>query len=89
MSEQPMLWIAYDPMINDHLKNREQFNGQEPAWGESQTDFDSKQCVAVPMLGDTLVLRMGMRTVYDRRLEAPDTENGVPVTPWYWTILVR
>jgi hypothetical protein len=85
-----MLWIAYDPMVIDHLKNREQFNGDKPAWGESMDDHLSKQGVDVPQLGDTLSLRMGYRTVYDRRLEAPERdEDGNRVTDWYWTILVR
>ncbi|MFA7264744.1 MAG: hypothetical protein WC054_00260 [Candidatus Nanopelagicales bacterium] len=86
----PMMWIAYDPMVFDRLKNREQFNGVEPAWGESLEDFKLKQGIDVPQVGDVLVLRMGVRTVYDRRLEAPDTDDdGVPVSSWYWTVLVK
>lgn len=53
----PMMWIAYDPSIHDHLKMREQFNGDQPAWGESQEDHDSKQGVDVPQVGDELDLR--------------------------------
>jgi hypothetical protein len=85
-----MLWIAYDPMVSDHLKMREQFNGERPAWGESLGDFNAKQGVDVPQVGDTLSLRMGSRTVYERRLECPETDDdGVRVTGWYWTVLVR
>lgn len=90
MTSKPMMWIAYDPMVNDHLRNREQFNGYEPAWGESRADFALKQGVDVPQVGDELSLRMGRRTVYDRRLEQPETdEAGTPVTAWYWTVLVK
>lgn len=90
MTDKPMLWIAYDPDVHEHLKNREQFNGLKPAWGESFSDFSTKQGVDVPEVGDELNLRMGRRVVEHRRLEAPETdESGVPVTPWYWTILVR
>lgn len=86
----PMLWIAYDPMVGDHLKMREQFNGERPAWGESLEDFNAKQGVEVPQVGDTLALRMGYREVYERRLERPEVDDdGVRVTGWYWTVLVR
>lgn len=86
----PMTWIAYDPMFTDRRKNREQFNGDKPAWGESWDDFYAKQGVDVPLVGDTLSLRMGNRTVYERRLEQPEfDEEGNRVTGWYWTILVR
>lgn len=85
-----MLWIAYDPSIFDHLKDREQFNGRKPAWGESEDDFLSKQGVDVPQVGDVLSLRMGRRTVVERRLEQPERDDeGNRVTDWYWTILVR
>lgn len=88
--KQPMTWIAYDPLIFDRLKNREQFNGDEPAWGESEDDHKTKQGVDVPQVGDTLSLRMGYKTVYERRLEQPEhDEEGTRVTGWYWTILVR
>lgn len=84
------LWIAYDPSSSEHLKNREQFNGEKPAWGESVQDFMDKQNVAVPQIGDQLMLRMGMRTVEHRRLEAPETDDeGNSITNWYWTIFVR
>ena len=87
---QPMEWIAYDPSILDHLKMREQFNGDKPAWGESQEDHDSKQGVDVPQVGDELVLRMGHVTVVERRLCAPERDDaGNIVTGWYWTIVVR
>lgn len=90
MSKQPMLWIAYDPMINDHLKNREQFNGQKPAWGESLDEHLGKQNVDVPQVGDELVLRMGRRTVVSRILEQPERDDeGNRVTGWYWTVMVR
>lgn len=90
MRDNPMHWIAYDPMIVDHLKNREQFNGDEPAWGESLDDHRAKQGVDVPQVGDTLSLRMGYRTVYERRLERPEhDDDGNRVTDWYWTVLVR
>ena len=86
----PMLWIAYDPSNSDHLKNREQFNGQKPAWGEPAEDFLAKQGVDVPQVGDSLNLRMGHRTVVERRLEAPEVDDtGRRVTNWYWTIIVR
>jgi hypothetical protein len=85
-----MLWIAYDPSITDHLKNREQFNGETPAWGESMDEFNAKQNVDVPQLGDTLNLRMGRRVVEERRLESPEHDHeGNRLTGWYWTILVR
>lgn len=87
---QPMLWIAYDPMVRDHLKNREQFNGERPAWGESLDDHLGKQGVDVPNVGDALSLRMGYRTVYERRLEQPERDDeGNRITSWYWTVLVR
>lgn len=90
MTAQPMLWIAYDPSETDHLKNREQFNGAKPAWGESYSDFATKQGVEVPNVGDELVLRMGKRTVQYRRLEEPETDDaGIPVTSWYWTVIVK
>lgn len=90
MSGKPMLWIAYDPSIFDHLKMREQFNGDEPAWGESLADHLSKQGVDVPLVGDELALRMGPRAVVERRLCCPETDNdGNFVTNWYWTIMVR
>jgi hypothetical protein len=86
----PMLWIAYDPMVMDHQKNREQFNGDKPAWGEPLDEHLAKQGVDVPQVGDELHLRMGYRTVYERRLEAPEHDDeGNRVTNWYWTILVR
>lgn len=90
MSGKPMMWIAYDPSILDHLKMREQFNGDEPAWGESLEDHLSKQRVDVPQVGDELNLRMGWRRVDDRRLCAPERDDdGNIVTGWYWTIFVR
>lgn len=86
----PMLWIAYDPSNYDHKKNREQFNGEKPAWGESMDDHLAKQGVDVPQVGDELHLRMGYRTVVSRRLEAPERdEEGNRVTDWYWTIIVK
>jgi len=85
----PMMWIAYDPTISDHLTMREQFNGDAPAWGESTDDFKSKQKVDVPMVGDYIQLRMGRVKVQSRRLESPERdENGVRVTPWYWCLIV-
>lgn len=85
-----MMWIAYDPLIMDYLKNREQFNGEQPAWGESADDHQAKQGVDVPQVGDTLSLRMGYRTVYERRLECPEhNDDGDRISGWYWTILVR
>lgn len=84
------MWIAYDPSVHDHLKNREQFNGERPAWGESEEDHQIKQGVPVPEVGDQLSLRMGYRTVESRRLERPEVDDdGYPVTGWYWTIIVR
>jgi hypothetical protein len=86
----PMLWIAYDPSISDHLKNREQFNGEKPAWGESREDFEAKQGIPVPEVGDELMLRMGRRVVEYRRLESPEHDDeGNRVTDYYWTIIVR
>jgi len=85
----PMLWIAYDPSITDYKKNREQFNGDKPAWGESFDDFNSKQGIDVPHVGDRLALRMGVRYVESRRLECPErNDDGDRVTGWYWTIIV-
>lgn len=85
-----MCWIAYDPGVRDHLKDREQFNGEKPAWGESVDDFRAKQDVDVPQVGDKISLRMGYRVVYERRLEQPERDdNDVRVTDWYWTVLVR
>lgn len=86
----PMLWIAYDPSISDHRKNREQFNGEKPAWGESLDDHLAKQGIDVPQEGDQLSLRMGLREVVYRRLEAPERDgDGNRVTDWYWTIFVK
>lgn len=90
MTSQPMLWIAFDPMVGDHLTMREQFNGEKPAWGESLDDHLGKQGVDVPQVGDELSLRMGTRTVASRRLEQPERDDeGNRVTDWYWTIMVR
>ncbi len=90
MSNGPMLWIAYDPSVSDYKKNREQFNGEKPAWDESVDDHLAKQGIDVPQVGDELKLRMGMRTVVQRRLEAPERDDeGNRVTDWYWTILVK
>ena len=87
---EPMLWIASDPGMFDDMKNREQFNGREPAWGESREDHLAKQGVPVPEVGDQLSLRMGLRVVEYRRLEAPERDDdGNQVTDWYWTIVVR
>lgn len=89
MTAKPMLWIAYDPSVMDHLKMREQFNGDEPAWGESLADHLSKQGVDVPQVGDELALRMGLRRVTERRLCCPETDDdGNFVTSWYWTVIV-
>lgn len=89
-TSQPMHWIAHNPSIFDHLKNREQFNGDAPAWGESQEDHDLKQNIDVPMVGDELWLRMGSVVVESRRLCCPEEdEEGRPVTGWYWHIIVR
>lgn len=85
-----MLWIAYDPSISDYKKNREQFNGKKPAWDEPLDDHLAKQGIDVPQVGDELNLRMGLRTVTQRRLEAPERdEDGNRVTDWYWTIIVE
>lgn len=85
-----MTWIAYDPSIMDHLKMREQFNGEEPAWGEPLDDHLGKQGVDVPHVGDVLQLRMGRRVVVERRLECPERDDaGDRVTSWYWTIMVK
>jgi hypothetical protein len=90
MTTGPMLWIAYDPSVFDHDKNREQFNGKEPAWGEPMDDHLAKQGIDVPQVGDELNLRMGARTVVQRRLEAPERDDdGNRATDWYWTVLVR
>lgn len=89
MGDKPMLWIAYDPSIHDYMKNREQFNGAEPAWGESMQDHLAKQGVEVPRVGDELILRMGPRVVEYRRLEQPERDDdGNLITDWYWTIIV-
>jgi hypothetical protein len=85
----PLMWIAYDPMVINPKRDREQFNGSKPVWGESVADCDAKQGVDVPQVGDELSLRMGVRTVKYRRLEAPERdENGDPITGWYWTVVV-
>lgn len=85
----PMMWIAYDPSINDHLKMREQFNGEKPAWGEPLRDHLDKQNVYVPHVGDYLQLRMGRVKVQSRRLEAPEYDDeGVRTSPWYWLLIV-
>lgn len=90
MSEMPMMWIAYDLSIHDPNKNREQFNGQKPAWGETVEQFLENRGVPVPQTGDSLSLRMGYRKVMSRRLQRPECdENGAPVTGWYWTIFVE
>jgi hypothetical protein len=90
MPASSMLWIAYDPSVDDHRKNREQFNGEKPAWGESLDDHLGKQGVDVPQVGDVLNLRMGRRVVESRRLEAPERDDkGNRVTAWYWTVIVR
>lgn len=90
MNRQPMLWIAYDPSVFSNQENREQFNGTSPAWGESWADFNAKQGVDVPQVGDVLALRMGHRTVESRRLEQPETNDaGERVTGYYWTVIVK
>jgi hypothetical protein len=90
MTGKPMLWIAYNPSISNHTKNREQFNGEKPAWGESLDDFLSKQGIDVPHVDDVLALRMGWVVVESRRLEAPERdEDGNRITDWYWTVIVR
>lgn len=90
MSSRPMLWIAYDPSNPDPLTNREQFNGDEPAWGDPLDEHNSKQGIDVPMVGDMLSLRMGYRVVESRRMEQPErNDRGERVTGWYWTIIVR
>lgn len=87
--DKPMMWIAYDPSDPDPMTNREQFNGDGPAWGESMDDHLSKLRVDVPMAGDVLELRMGFRRVKYRRLTAPEhNDQGTRVSPWYWTIVV-
>jgi len=49
-----------------------------------------KQGVDVPQAGDELSLRMGIRTVQYRRLEAPERDgSGDRVTSWYWTVIVK
>lgn len=84
------MWIAYDPSIADSKKNREQFNAQEPAWGESMEDHLAKQGIEVPNVGDQLNLRMGLRVVDYRRLEQPERDaDGNQVTDYYWTVIVR
>ncbi len=86
----PMMWIAYDPLISDHLKNREQFNGDEPAWGESLDDHRAKQGVDVPLVGDDIQLRMGRVSVISRRLEQPEYDDeGNRVSPWCWCVIVK
>ncbi len=90
MTLQPMQWIAYNPSIHHPLRNREQFNGDKPAWGESTVDYLTKQGIDVPQVGDMLMLRMGPVVVESRRLEAPETdEDDNPITGWYWTIIVK
>jgi hypothetical protein len=85
-----MLWIAYDPSCLDQRSNREQFNGERPAWGEAVEDFEAKQGIDVPLPGDQLSLRMGTRTVDYRRLECPETDDeGRMVSGWYWTVIVK
>lgn len=85
-----MTWIAYDPSSSDPNSNREQFNGDKPAWGETWDDFHAKQGIDLPQVGDVLALRMGDRTVVSRRLEQPEHDDaGTRVTGWYWTITVR
>jgi len=86
-----MTWIAYDPDPSLDLSNcREQFNGTSPVWGDTMEEFEAKQGVDVPQVGDQLCLRMGFRTVEYRRLERPETDyEGSPVTGWYWTIIVK
>lgn len=85
-----MMWIAYDP---GHLQSsacREQFNGDRPVWGDTQEEFEAKQGVDVPQVGDQLSLRMGIRTVEYRRLECSETDDeGRMVTGWYWTVIVK
>lgn len=88
--DKPMMWIAYDPSDPDQMTNREQFNGDRPAWGESMDEHLSKLGVDVPMVGDVLELRMGFRRVVTRRLTPPErNEHGYPASPWYWTIIVE
>ncbi len=90
MSDKPMLWIAFDPSVADPMRNREQFNGDAPAWGESLDDHLAKQNIPVPEVGDRLNLRMGLRNVESRRLEQPERdEDGNRVTGFYWTVFVR
>lgn len=90
-TKRPMLWIAYDPSPGIPLSQaREQFNGDQPAWGDTQEEFEAKQGIDVPLPGDQLSLRMGMRTVEYRRLEQPETDDqGRMVTDWYWTVIVK
>ena len=86
----PMVWIAYDPLNNDHLKNREQFNGEKPAWGEPLDDHLAKQNVDVPLVGDDIQLRMGRAVVISRCLEQPEfDEAGNRVSGWYWCCIVK
>jgi hypothetical protein len=85
-----MEWIAYDPDRHDPKDNREQFNGMKPAWGESFEDFAAKQGIDVPLPGDQISLRWGMRTVDYRRLERPElNDEGKAMTGWYWTVIVK
>lgn len=88
MRNKPMMWIAYDPIVGSYKTNREQFNGDKAAWGESEDDWKAKQGVDVPQMGDELMLRMGMRTVYKRRLCLMDEDDSTDPY-WYWTIFVR
>ena len=60
MATSPMLWIAYDPSVNDHYKNREQFNGQKPAWGESLDDYRPLLQRVAQERDDVLVIEGGM-----------------------------
>jgi hypothetical protein len=85
-----MEWIAYDPGHPDPHSNREQFNGTKPAWGDTAEEFIAKQGIDLPMPGDQLNLRMGIRTVDYRRLCCPETDDdGRAVTGWYWTVIVK
>lgn len=86
----PMMWIAYDPLNGDALRNREQFNGDKPAWGEPLDDHLAKQGVEVPQVGDHLQLRMGLVEVLSRRLEMPEfDEADIRVGGWYWCLIVN
>lgn len=84
------VWIAYEVLNDNYDRNREQFNGDKPAWGESVADWQSKQGVDVPVIGDEISTRNGVRTVYNRRLDRPEEDdNGELVTDWCWTVFVR